>query len=136
LEREKSTAGLQLLFSVTPPKSKFPAGTTSYYSPLSQRSARHELREEFNRSIPSEDVAKFSEPIAEFAEKMTTYSGSVFNPSEYGKQIVQRLLPTTLPYELGTDGAFDHASFNGRALVDDVMDVMLTLASNKPLGDV
>ena len=97
--------------------------------------ARQELREEFNRSIPSEDVAKFSGPIAEFAAMMTTYSGSVFNPAEYGKQIVRRLLPTTLPYELGTEGAFDHASFNGRALADDVMDVMLTLASNKPLGD-
>jgi hypothetical protein len=97
--------------------------------------AKQELREEFNRSVPSEDVAKFSGPIAEFAEKMTTYAGSVFNPGEYGKQVVDRLCPAMLPYEIGTDGAFDHAGFNGRALGDDVMDVMLTLASNKPLGD-
>jgi Domain of unknown function (DUF4331) len=97
--------------------------------------AKQELREEFNRSLPSEDVAKFSAPIAGFAEKMTTCAGSVFNPAEYGKQVVHRLCPTMLPYEIGTDAAFDHAGFNGRALGDDVMDVMLTLASNKPLGD-
>ena len=97
--------------------------------------AKQELREEFNRSIPSEDVAKFSRPIAEFAETMSAYAGSVFSPAEYGKQVVHRLCPTLLPYEIGTDAAFDHAGFNGRALGDDVMDVMLTLASNKPLGD-
>lgn len=97
--------------------------------------AAQELREDFNRSIPSEDVEKFSAAIAGFVEKMTTYAASVFNPSEYGKQIVNRLCPTMLPYEVGTAGAFDYAGFNGRALADDVMDVMLTLASNKPLGD-
>jgi hypothetical protein len=40
-----------------------------------------------------------------------------------------------LPYRLGTDAAFDQAGFNGRPLGEDVMDVMLTLASNKPLAD-
>jgi len=40
-----------------------------------------------------------------------------------------------LPYELGTAAAFDLAGFNGRPLGDDVMDVMLTLASNRPLQD-
>jgi hypothetical protein len=40
-----------------------------------------------------------------------------------------------LPYELGTSAAFDFAGFNGRALTDDVIDVMLTLATNTGLGD-
>jgi hypothetical protein len=96
---------------------------------------RQELREEFNRSIPSEDVARFSAPIADFVEKMTTYAGSASSPSAYGKQVVARLCPTTLPYELGTAAAFDNAGFNGRALLDDAMDAMLTLAVNRPLGD-
>jgi hypothetical protein len=38
-------------------------------------------------------------------------------------------------YELGTPAAFDVGRFNGRPLGDDVMDVMLTLAANKPLED-
>lgn len=66
---------------------------------------------------------------------MTTYAGSVMNPKEYGKQIVSRLCPTAMPYEIRTPAAFDLAGFDGRPLTDDVMDVMLTLASNKPLED-
>jgi hypothetical protein len=94
-----------------------------------------ELKEHFNRSMPSDDLTSFAKPIADFAATMATYAASVVNPVEYGKQIVSRLCPTTLPYELGTAGAFDLAGFNGRPLGDDVMDVMLTLASNKPLED-
>jgi hypothetical protein len=94
-----------------------------------------EMKESFNISVPADDVASFSGYIADFTQKMTTYAGSVMNPEEYGKQMVARLCPTTLPYELGTPAAFDLAGFNGRPLGDDVMDVMLTLASNKPLQD-
>ncbi len=94
-----------------------------------------EVKEKFNVSKPSDDLTLFSGDIAEFAQKMSTYAGSVMNPEEYGKQIVSRLCPATLPYEIGTPAAFDLAGFNGRPLTDDVMDVMLTLASNKPLED-
>jgi hypothetical protein len=94
-----------------------------------------EVKEKFNTSIPSDDVAQFSTAIAELAEKMAAYAGSVKSPSEYGKQVAARLCPAMLPYELGTQAAFDFAGFNGRPLGEDVMDVMLTLAGNKPLGD-
>jgi hypothetical protein len=94
-----------------------------------------DVKDKFNRSAPSDDVGLFSGYISDFAQKMTTYAASVMNPDEYGKQIVARLCPTILPYELGTPAAFDLAGFNGRPLGDDVMDVMLTLASNKPLQD-
>ncbi len=94
-----------------------------------------DVKEHFNTSVPSEDVEHFSKPIAEFTEKMTTYAGSVEDPSDYVKQIVARLCPVTLPYELGTRAVFSREVFNGRPLTDDAMDVMLTLASNKPLAD-
>jgi Domain of unknown function (DUF4331) len=94
-----------------------------------------ELRAQFNGAVPSEDLDRFSKPMAEFAEKMTTYAGSVVDPVEYGRQIIMRICPTVLPYELGTPAAFDQAGFNGRPLGDDVMDVMITLAANKPLAD-
>jgi hypothetical protein len=45
------------------------------------------------------------------------------------------MLPAVLPYRVGTPAAFDHTGFNGRGLADDVMDVILTLATNTPLGD-
>jgi hypothetical protein len=40
-----------------------------------------------------------------------------------------------LPYELGTSTTFEVSSFNGRALGDDALDVMLTLAANTRLFD-
>ena len=40
----------------------------------------------------------------------------------------------TLPYELGTVASFDYTGFNGRALRDNVMDTMLSLLTNSPLG--
>ncbi len=97
--------------------------------------ASNDLKDKFNDSVPADDIAFFSKPIAEFAERMSTYAGSVVNPAEYGKQIVARLCPAMLPYVVGTQAAFDQAGFNGRPLGEDVMDVMLTLASNKPLAD-
>ena len=93
------------------------------------------MKEQFNASVPSEDVERFAKSIADVAEKMTTYAGSAPNPGEYGKQIAGRLCPDTLPYELGTPAAFKVDSFNGRALGDDAMDVMLTLAANTPIVD-
>jgi hypothetical protein len=97
--------------------------------------SNQDVKEQFNLSVPSDDVDRFSRLISEFAETMTKYAGSVGDPSEYGKQIAARLCPTTLPYELGTKAAFVRAAFNGRPLGDDVMDVMLALSANMPLED-
>jgi hypothetical protein len=57
------------------------------------------------------------------------------SPSEYGKQLVARILPAVLLYELDSAAAFNFACFNGRRLTDDDMDVALTLATNTALGD-
>jgi hypothetical protein len=94
-----------------------------------------EVKEQFNASVPSEDLQRFGKTIADVAEKMSTYAASAADPGEYGKQIARRLCPDTLPYELGTSAAFELASFNGRALGDDVLDVMLTLAANRSIVD-
>jgi hypothetical protein len=93
------------------------------------------VKEEFNATVPAEDRDRFWKPVADFTERMTRYAGTSADPAAYGKQIADRLCPVTLPYELGTHARFDQASFNGRPLGDDAMDVMLTLASNKPLAD-
>jgi len=53
------------------------------------------------------------------------------HPDRLCQKLVARLCPTTRPYELGTVAGFDYSSFNG-GLADDVMDVMLTLATNTP----
>jgi hypothetical protein len=91
--------------------------------------------EKYNRAVPSEDVALFSKPMGDFAEKVFSLAGSASKPSEYAKRLVARICPTVLPYELDTAACFGFAAFNGRALTDDVMDVILTLATNTALGD-
>jgi uncharacterized protein DUF4331 len=94
-----------------------------------------EMKERFNASQPSDDVASFSKFISDFSEKITAYAMSAVNPAEYGRQMAARLCPVTLPYVLGTPASFGLAKFNGRPLADDAMDVILTLLSSKPLED-
>ena len=112
-----------------------PLVTHIFLGDIAQDGGKEDLREKFNRSVPADDLVNFAAPIAAFAQKMATTAGSAVHPAEYAKQIVGRLCPTTLVYELGTEAAFDQAGFNGRALADDVMDVILTLMTNRPTAD-
>ncbi len=102
---------------------------------LSDPTLKEDGVEAYNRAAPSEDVARFSRAMAVCIEKLTGYANSSQNPAEYAKQVLERICPSVLPYELDTPAAFDFAAFNGRALQDDVMDVILTLATNTALGD-
>jgi hypothetical protein len=97
--------------------------------------ALKDIKEEYNRAVPAEDVARFGPHIGQFAEKTTGLAGAVASPADYARRLIARLCPTTLPYELDTAASFDFTGFNGRGLADDVMDVMLTLATNTALGD-
>jgi hypothetical protein len=94
-----------------------------------------EWKEHYNVSEPADDVTSLAAPIAAFAETVSRYAGTAADPAGYGKQVAARLCPVVLPYRLGTKAAFEVDSFNGRALADDAMDVMLTLAANKPVAD-
>jgi hypothetical protein len=93
------------------------------------------LREEFNRAVPAEDISRFSKPIGDVATNLTRLAGSAADPAGYGQTLVQKLCPVILPYELDTEAEFTVDRLNGRGLADDVMDVMLTLATNTPLSD-
>jgi hypothetical protein len=94
-----------------------------------------DMKEQFNRSIPADDQSRFIAQVGGVAERLTALAGSAADPAGYAKQMTARLFPTMLPYALGTPAAFDFVGFNGRALTDDVMDVILTLATNTALGD-
>jgi hypothetical protein len=93
------------------------------------------LREAYNRTGPAEDRENLGPAIAQFAARVSGLAGSTPNPAQYGRQVADRLCPVMLPYELGSDASFNFTSFNGRALGDDVMDVIITLAGNRPLAD-
>jgi hypothetical protein len=95
----------------------------------------HDAAENYNRAAPADELALFSKPMCEFVEKVTALAHSAADPSAYATQLLARLCPGVLPYELDTPASFSFAAFNGRSLGDDVMDVMLTLATNTALGD-
>ncbi len=93
------------------------------------------MHEAYNRSAPAADFPQFASQIGKVAAMLTGLAGSAVDPQEYAKRLIERLCPTTLPYELGTAASFDFVGINGRGLADDVMDVILTLATNTALGD-
>jgi uncharacterized protein DUF4331 len=94
-----------------------------------------DIKEEYNRAVPADDEKRFGPQIGKFAERMTSWADSVKTPNDYATKLVARLCPTTLPYDLDTPASFDYSGFNGRGLTDDTMDIILTLATNTPLGD-
>lgn len=94
-----------------------------------------EMREDYNRAVPADDVVRFSSQISKVVEKVTGLAGSTTNPAVYANQLSTRICPTILPYRLDSNAAFEVSGFNGRGLADDVMDVMLALVTNTALGD-
>jgi hypothetical protein len=61
-------------------------------------------------------------------------AGSTDDPEAYGLRVARLFETLTLPYDLGTVASFDYTGFNGRSLRDNVMDNMLSLLTNSPLG--
>jgi hypothetical protein len=94
-----------------------------------------QMREQYNRAVPADDLACFAGKIGRVVEKLSALAGSATEPGDHARKLIARLCPTVLPYVIGTPAAFDCGCFNGRALGDDVVDVILTLASNTELGD-
>jgi hypothetical protein len=93
-----------------------------------------ELREQFNRTTPPEDNAAFVSSTVDAVTRYVTASGTATDPARYARRVAALFGSFSLPYELGSDASFDFAGFNGRALNDNVMDVMLTLLVNAPLS--
>ena len=93
------------------------------------------MKERFNRLTPVEDHSEFAAQVRSVAELLATLTGSAADRALHAQRLLARLFPSTPPYLPGSPGAFAVSGCNGRALTDDVMDVVLTLAANTPLGD-
>src|ERR1700733_8500191 len=90
-------------------------------------------KDDYNRSLPSADVPRFSRIVADAVSRITQLAGSTDNPAAYSQRVVERLFPPTLPYVLDSAASFGFAGFNGRALTDNVENVMLSLQANTPI---
>ena len=94
-----------------------------------------DMKERFSRLIPVEDHSEFAAQVGSVAERIAAPNGSGADRTLHAQRLLARLFPSTLPYVPGSPGAFAVSGCNGRVLTDDVMDVVLTLAANTPLGD-
>jgi hypothetical protein len=91
------------------------------------------VQDDYNRSLPSADVPRFSQIVADPLPRVIELAGSTDDPAAYAQRVVERLFPTTLPYVLDSAASFGFAGFNGRALTDNVENVMLSLQTNTPI---
>ncbi len=90
-------------------------------------------KDDYNRSAPSAGVPRFSQIVADALARVTQLAGSTADPAAYAQRVVERLFPTTLPYVLDSAASFGFAGFNGRAMTDNVENVMLSLQTNTPI---
>ena len=93
-----------------------------------------ELRERFNRSTPWDGDTAFLASTIDTVTRYVTASGTATDAGAYARRVAEKFGSLALPYALGTAASFDFTGFNGRALNDNVMDVMLTLLVNAPLS--
>jgi hypothetical protein len=93
-----------------------------------------DLRERFNRSRPCDDNSLFISSITSTVSAYAAMAGSTDDPEAYGLRVAALFGTLTLPYDLGTAASFDYTGFNGRSLRNNVMDNMLSLLTNSPLG--
>jgi hypothetical protein len=77
----------------------------------------------------------FGSTVGRFVDRVVSLARSAKNPEQYADEVVARMCPCVLPYELGSKASFTVDRFNGRPLVTDALDVMFSLAANMPIAD-
>jgi hypothetical protein len=90
--------------------------------------------EAFNRTTPSDDNTPFITAVTSRVERCVSLAGTSADPRAYADRVVALFGSITLPYTVASPASFDYAGFNGRGLADNVMDNMLSLLTNSPLG--
>ena len=80
------------------------------------------------------DNAPFVAATIDTVTRYVTLAGTAPDPAAYARRVADLLGPMTLPYTIGTPASFDYTGVNGRALADNVMDNVLSVLTNSPLG--
>ncbi|EXG82054.1 DUF4331 family protein [Cryptosporangium arvum] len=61
-------------------------------------------------------------------------AGLPTRPEAYADRVVDRIMPDTLPYRVGSPATFGFSVFNGRHLADNAPEVMFSLAMNSAIS--
>jgi len=83
-----------------------------------------------NETHPADDVVNYAKTIRDLTAATVRRLGTSRRPDGYADAVVQRLVPDTLPYRVGTPAIFGFTDFNGRALGDNAPEVVFCLVTN------
>jgi hypothetical protein len=93
-----------------------------------------ELAERLNQTAPADDRDTFTQEFADRVAAVVGARDTTSDPHAYGRQVADRVLPSVLPYTIGTPAVFGFAKFNGRALNDNAGEVMFSLTTDSALS--
>ncbi|HEX7823370.1 MAG TPA: DUF4331 family protein, partial [Mycobacterium sp.] len=96
---------------------------------------RQRLVERYNEVGPECDAELFAEPVRSFVAEFSGLAGLGHVGEPYAAGLVAQLIPTVLPYTVGSTAVFTTETINGRPLAADAFDVMASLAAGRSPGD-
>ena len=96
---------------------------------------RQPLIERYNQVGPQRDAELFAEPVRRFVAEFSALAGLGRISDPYAAGVAGKLIPTVLPYTLGSAAMFTTETINGRPLGADAFDVMVSLAAGRSMGD-
>jgi hypothetical protein len=105
------------------------------FTQLFLSSWRQPLVERYNQLGPERDVELFAEPVRDFVAEFSALAGLGRIGEPYAAGVAAQLIPTVLPYTVGSTAMFTTETINGRPLGADAFDVMVSLAAGRSLGD-
>jgi hypothetical protein len=105
------------------------------FTELFLSSWRQPLIERYNQVSPEHDVELFAEPVRSFVAELSGLAGLGCIGEPYAAGVAAQLIPTVLPYTVGSAAMFTTDTINGRPLGADAFDVMASLAAGRSLGD-
>jgi hypothetical protein len=108
---------------------------TPLFTQLFLSSWRQPLIERYNKVGPERDIELFAEPVRRFVAEFSALAGLGRISGAYAAGVTAQLIPTVLPYTLGSAAMFTTETINGRPLGTDAFDVMVSLAAGRSLGD-
>ncbi|SCG77438.1 protein of unknown function [Micromonospora humi] len=98
------------------------------------RDADSEAASAANGTHPADDWANYSSSIQAQVAAAVRRMGTTARPEAYALDVVRRILPDTLPYQVGTPAVFGFTDINGRGLGDNAPEVMFSLVTNSAVG--
>jgi hypothetical protein len=83
-----------------------------------------------NTRHPSQDMSADGQNIVSTVARVVAANGTAGDPEGHGSAVARLLYPDVLPYQIGSAAGYGFATLNGRALSDNVPEVMFSMVLN------